>query len=104
LVLIAGPVACDRPESEQRGAGQVSRASDSDLENTIKSKLESDPQLQAAKLDVDADAEKNEVTISGTVESQELRQKAVELARNTQPGITVNDKIDVKPAENTRAG
>jgi osmotically-inducible protein OsmY len=72
--------------------------SDSDLEKAVRAKLESDAQLEDAKLDVDANADKNEVTISGTVRSQDMRTKAVELAKSAQSGITVNDKIDVKPA------
>ena len=39
--------------------------SDSDLENAVRAKFEDDPQLKAAKLDVDADADKNEITIAG---------------------------------------
>jgi osmotically-inducible protein OsmY len=54
--------------------------------------------LKDAKLDVDADVDKNEVTLSGTVRSQDMRAKAVDLAKSVQAGITVNDKIDVKPA------
>jgi len=76
----------------------ATKMSDSDLEKAIRAKLESDAQLKDAKLDVDANADKNEVTISGTVRSQDLRTKAVELAKSAQSGITVNDKIDVKPA------
>jgi osmotically-inducible protein OsmY len=72
--------------------------SDSDLEQAIHAKFDSDAQLEGAKLDVDADVDKNEVTISGTVRSQEARFKAVELAKGVQSGLTVNDKIDVKPA------
>lgn len=76
----------------------ASKMSDSDLEKAVRAKLESDAQLKDAKLDVDANADKNEVTISGTVRSQDMRTKAVELAKSAQSGITVNDKIDVKPA------
>jgi osmotically-inducible protein OsmY len=72
--------------------------SDSDLEKVIRAKIETDAQLKDAKLDVDANADKNEVTISGTVRSQDMRTKAVELAKSVQSGLTVNDKIDVKPA------
>jgi osmotically-inducible protein OsmY len=72
--------------------------SDSDLEKAVRAKLESEPQLKDAKLDVDANADKNEVTLSGTVPSQEMRTKAVELARSAHSGLNVNDKIDVKPA------
>lgn len=72
--------------------------SDSDLEKAVRAKLESDPQLKNAQLDVDANADKNEVTLSGTVQSQDMRAKAVELARSAHSGLNVNDKIDVKPA------
>lgn len=72
--------------------------SNSEMENAIKAKLQSDEQLRAANLSVNADADKREVTISGTVRSQELRNRAVDLAKNAQPGVTITDKIDVKPA------
>jgi hypothetical protein len=74
------------------------KMSDSDLENAVRAKLESDVALKEAKLDVDANADKNEVTLSGTVRSQEVRDKAVELAKTAHSGLTINDKIDVKPA------
>ena len=41
----------------------ASKMSDSDLEKAVRAKLESDAQLKDAKLDVDANADKNEVTI-----------------------------------------
>jgi osmotically-inducible protein OsmY len=72
--------------------------SNSDLENAVKAKLSTDEQLRTANLDVDANASKNEVTISGTVSSQDHRSKAVELSKSAHSGVTVNDKIDVKPA------
>ena len=96
---------CD--ERDRRPATQIgpnpstpsaSKMSDSDLEKVVRAKIESDPALKEAKLDVDADADKNEVTLSGTVRSQEVRNKAVELAKTAHSGLTVNDKIDVKPA------
>ena len=40
---------------------------DSDLENAVRAKLENDPQLKSADLSVNADAVRNEVTLSGTV-------------------------------------
>jgi osmotically-inducible protein OsmY len=76
----------------------ASKMSDSDLEKAVRTKLESDTALKEVKLDVDANADKNEVTLSGTVRSQEIRDKAVELAKTAHSGLTVNDKIDVKPA------
>jgi osmotically-inducible protein OsmY len=74
------------------------KMSDADLEKAVRAKLDTDVALKEAKLDVDADADKNEVTLSGTVRSEEVRNKAVELAKTAHSGLTVNDKIDVKPA------
>ena len=76
--------------------------SNSDLENHIKAKLNSDAQLKAADLSIIADAKKKEATLSGAVESEALRSKAVELAKSAHSGLTVNDLIDVKPREIAR--
>jgi osmotically-inducible protein OsmY len=87
------------PTATAPSPGSSSTAmSNSDLENAIKSKLQSDDQLRTAKIDVNANADKKEVTLSGTVPSQDLRTRAVELAKSAQPDLTVTDKIDVKPA------
>ena len=72
--------------------------SDSDLEKAVRAKLENDAQLKEANVSVNADAERNEITLSGTVRSRAAREKAVELAKSAKPGVAVNDKIDVKPA------
>ena len=71
---------------------------DSDLETAVHSKLETDPQLKSAYLSVNADAVRNEVTLSGIVRTHAAGKKALELAKSTKPGVAVNDKIDVKPA------
>src|SRR5262245_27354157 len=97
MVLI-GCDKADRPASQTPSSRSAAKMSDSDLEQAIHAKFDSDAQLEGAKLDVDADVDKNEITLSGTVGSQEIRNKAVELAKGVQPGLTVNDKIDVKPA------
>jgi osmotically-inducible protein OsmY len=85
------------PRTDAPG-GSAKKMSNSDLENAIKAKLSSDDQLRAANLKVDANADKNEVTISGTVRSQDQRAKAIDVAKSAHSGLTVNDKIDVKPA------
>jgi osmotically-inducible protein OsmY len=90
-----------RPATETTPSASTPSAvkmSDSDLEKAVRAKLDTDVALKEAKLDVDADADKNEVTLSGTVRSEEIRNKAVELARTAHSGLSVNDKIDVKPA------
>ena len=72
--------------------------SDYDLEKAIRAKLDTDAQLKEANLSVNAIAERNEITLSGTVRSHAAREKAIELAKSAKPGVLVNDKIDVKPA------
>ena len=73
------------------------KMSDAELENSIRAKLDNDAQLKEAKLSVSANADKNEVTLSGTVPTQDARARALDLAKSTQPSLTINDKIDVKP-------
>lgn len=80
----------------------ATKMTDSELENKIKAKFDSDAQLKAADLSVSADADKNEATISGVVGTQSLRAKAVDLAKEASPGLILTDKIDVKPREMTR--
>lgn len=84
------------PVSE-RPSGET-KLSDSDLENAIRAKLASDDQIRQANLSVDAEAEDNKVRIKGTVASQDARTRAVELAKSVQPGLTVTDEIEVRPA------
>lgn len=81
----------------------ATKLSDGELENRIKAKFDTDAQLKAANLDIDATADRNEATLSGTVESQALRIKAVDLAKSAHTGLIVTDKIDVKPREVSRA-
>src|SRR5262245_65757502 len=101
MVLI-GCDKADRPTSQTPSSPSSAKMSDSDLEQAIHAKFDSDAQLEEAKLDVDADVDKNEVTISGTVRSQEARSKAVELAKEVQPRLTINEKIEGNPAAEKR--
>jgi osmotically-inducible protein OsmY len=78
-------------------APSTSKLSDSDLEKAVRARLENDPQLKEADVSVNADTDRNEITLSGTVRSRAARDKAVELAKSAKPGVAVNDKIDVKP-------
>jgi osmotically-inducible protein OsmY len=76
-------------------------SSNSDMEQSIKTQLSSDPQLKG--IGVDAKADKNEVTLSGTVPTEDLRIKAVDLAMNGRPNLVVTDKIDVQPRQMARS-
>jgi hyperosmotically inducible protein len=101
IALALGMTACDT----DNGAGSRAtstpqpKMSDSDLKTAIKTRLDSDAQLKAADIGVSADADENKATLSGTVESQALRTRALELARAAHPNLIITDKIDVKPRE-----
>jgi hypothetical protein len=56
--------ACSPTESTDSTNKPAANTSDSELENKIKARFDSDAQLKAADLSVSADAEKNEATIS----------------------------------------
>jgi osmotically-inducible protein OsmY len=102
LVLTMGSMGCGPDGDDSRRVESRAALSNSDLENHIKARRDSDEPLKAANLSVIADAKKKEAMLSGTVESEALRRKAVELAKSAHSGLTVNDMIDVKPGEIAR--
>src|SRR5437762_2612420 len=102
LFCLCLQVGCSN-STQSTQAAREPRMTDSDLKAKIENSVNSDPQLRAANLSVSADADHHTATLSGTVESEAMRTRAVEMARSAQPGLTVEDKIDVKPRELTRA-
>jgi len=96
-ILIA---ACESATVTDRAGAKMTN---SELETKIKNKFNSDEQIKAADLSVSADASENTTTLSGTVGTEALRDRAVSLAKAANPGIVVTDKIVVKPVELTRA-
>jgi len=78
---------------------ETAKISDSDVEQAVKNRFQSDAALRASDIGVDADVDRKELTLSGTVYSQNTRTRIVEAARNAQPGYTITDKIDVKPLD-----
>jgi hyperosmotically inducible periplasmic protein len=84
-------------------SANASGVTDSDLKQAVQARLNTDPQLSAANLDVDANAKNNMVTISGTVPTEALRSQAIEMAKATRPALEITDKIDVKPREISRS-
>jgi osmotically-inducible protein OsmY len=78
------------------GAGSPS-AANAKLEKAVKSMFAGDEQVRKADLSVRADVTNNEVTLSGTVDSEAVRSRAVELAKTAQVGVVVNDEMTVKP-------
>lgn len=96
-----GLIGCE-PREDAGKEGSKAAMSNTDLEKRITDLLETDDQLRAANLSVAVNADRKEATLSGSVESEALRAKAVELAKAAQPGLTVNDVIDVKPRQIAR--
>jgi osmotically-inducible protein OsmY len=96
LLLLA---ACANTGSQTRAAG----SSDSDVKQALTTRLTSDPQLQAANTNIAVSVDNKKVTLSGTVASEALRKKAVQLAKSTNPDLVLRDNIEVKPAEVSRS-
>src|SRR5262249_25690351 len=105
VVMALGLVltACGPAEPIDSTSKPTKKMADLELETKIKATLNSDAQLKAANLSVSADADKNEATISGTVGTQALRLKAVNLAKEASSGLVITDKMDVKPGESKHA-
>jgi osmotically-inducible protein OsmY len=80
------------------GSGSPS-AANAKLEKAVKSMFEQDERVSRAALSVRADVTKNEVTLSGAVESEAVRSRAVELAKTAHVGVIVNDQMIVKPRD-----
>jgi hyperosmotically inducible periplasmic protein len=102
LLCLSFQVACTKGPGSTQAAREERTVTDSDLKNQIEDRLNSDTELRAADLSVKADADHNMVTLSGTVPSESLRTRALEMTKAVRPGLTVDDKIDVKPNEANR--
>ncbi len=81
----------------------ASAMTDDQLETAIETRIQTDAQLRAYNIDVDADASDNKVTLSGAVPTQTMRTRAVDLAKEVNAQLVVTDKIDVKPDEAVRS-
>ena len=99
LLLAAG---CGDNDRAKTTSPEALPLTDSDLAANIKAKINSDEALQQANLDVDAHANENRATLSGTVTSEALRSRAIDLAHSAKPGMTLDVKIDVKPPDVAR--
>jgi hyperosmotically inducible protein len=103
LTCLAFQLGCTKGTESRTQAAREPRMTDSDLKNKIEMQLKTDPQLRDANVSVSADADRNAATLSGTVPTEAMRMRAVELARAAHPGLTIEDKIDVKPRELSRS-
>jgi hyperosmotically inducible periplasmic protein len=71
-------------------------SSDPGITTAVKSKLAADEMVQASGIDVDT--KDGVVTLSGAVESQMAKDRAVQLARETDGVTSVDDRLTVNPA------
>ena len=78
------------------GPGAPSVANDA-LEKAVKAMFATDERVRNAGLSVQADITKNEVTLSGAVESEAVRSRAVKLAKTAHAGVQVSDRMIVRP-------
>ena len=90
--------ACDRPAGERSQTGMGT----TDIEQAIRDRFNSDPHLSGTDIDVSTDLQKREIRLSGTAGSQEIRDKAVQMAQSAAPGFSVSDSIEVEPREMAR--
>ena len=94
VCLALGIVACDKSPKPAE-----TKMTDGDLERAISASINTDANLAAYKIDVDADADKNTATLTGNVPTEAARTRIVELAKAGCAGLVLTDKIDVKPLE-----
>lgn len=71
-------------------------ASDPGVTTAVKSKLAADDTVKAYQIDVDTNG--GVVTLSGAVETQAAKDRAIQLARETDGVSSVDDRLTVNPA------
>ncbi len=70
---------------------------DDQLDRAVTAKLQLDPQLKTYGIGVNANAAESRVTLSGSVPTEEMRTRAVALAKEAYSPLVIRDQIDVKP-------
>jgi osmotically-inducible protein OsmY len=103
LLIVSLQISCAR-DNESGAAGETrTTMTDDDLEDLIEVRLDADPTLKDADISIDADAEHNTVKLSGEVENEAQRTRAMEIARSAHPGVTVDAvEMEVEPRELAR--
>jgi osmotically-inducible protein OsmY len=103
MFVVSLQIGCSRDRDYRTEAAREPAVTDSQLEQQVQNQFASDPALKGTHLNVDADAEHNMITLSGTVESDAQRNAAMLVARNANQGLVVNNQIKVKPRELSRS-
>lgn len=69
-------------------------STDADIETQVKTKLEADETVKVAQIKVEV--QKKEATLSGAVDTQGVKERAVVVARETDGVAQVIDQVTVK--------
>jgi hyperosmotically inducible protein len=101
LALTLGLLGTTSCSNSSRPVTSADSTADTDLKQAIQSKLASDPALK--QIDIRADSSRNEITLSGSVQSEEARSEAAAMAKYVRPNLIVVDKIGVQPPEVARS-
>lgn len=78
------------------GSTNAAGLSDDEIESAINNRFEADIELRETDLEVDADIEDGEITLSGTVSSPELHRKARDIVAEFQPELALYDEVEVE--------
>ena len=92
IAALSVSVGCSNEGTQTTSAASVTN---SDVKQMVQSKLATEPQL--GQIEVSADVDQNQVTLSGSAPSEQARSEAVDLAKAARPSLSVVDKIDVQP-------
>lgn len=85
-LVISGCDERGRQQSTRRSTSPSASKINDDLEKAVRAKLEEDTQLKGANLSVNAIAERNEITLSGTVRSHAARERIGKKRKSGNPG------------------
>ena len=99
ILFMAGfSAACDLPNQESLATAKAhdvnTKLTDSELEAAIQAKLNRSSSFSRVRLIVDS--ENDQVVLLGTVESEQQRAQAVEIARNGNADLLITDIIQIK--------
>ena len=92
----AHPEATGKQEALGSPTSQTQSGS-AELEAKIKDGFNTDEQLRTASLGVQANVDRNEATLTGTVESEAVKSRAIETAKHAHAGLVVKSNIEVDP-------
>ena len=89
-----GTLASVAASGDSEAVGTDEAVEDTEVETKVREAILADPQLQSQHIDVEA--EDSAVTLTGTVDSPALRERAVQLAGSVDGVVQVQEKLEVR--------